>query len=33
MEELFVQVLERFTERITARQRAMYGVEKPFIEK
>jgi AcrR family transcriptional regulator len=33
MEELFVQVLERFTERITARQRAMYGVEQPFIEK
>jgi TetR/AcrR family transcriptional regulator len=33
MEELFVQVLERFTERITARQRAMYGAQMPFIEK
>ncbi len=33
MEELFVQVLERFTERITTRQRAMYGSDMPFIEK
>ena len=33
MEELFVQVLERFTARITTRQRAMYGADLPFIEK
>ena len=33
MEELFVQVLERFTDRITTRQRAMYGADMPFIEK
>lgn len=33
MEELLVRVLERFTERITARQRAMYGADMPFIEK
>jgi hypothetical protein len=33
MEELFVQVLERFTARITTRQRAMYGANMPFIEK
>jgi AcrR family transcriptional regulator len=33
MEELFVRVLERFTARITARQRAMYGADLPFIEK
>jgi len=33
MEELFVQVLERFTERITTRQRAMYTSDKPFLEK
>lgn len=33
MEELFVQVLERFTERLIARQRAMYARPVPFIEK
>jgi Transcriptional regulator len=34
MEELFVQVLERFTERLIERQRAMYAdPEAPFIEK
>ena len=33
MDELFVQVLERFTERLVARQRAMYAADIPFIEK
>jgi len=34
MEELLMQVLERFTERILTRQRAMYAdPEVPFIEK
>src|SRR2546429_1216404 len=33
MEELFVQVLERFTARLIVRQREMYGAEQPFIEK
>src|SRR4051812_17903609 len=33
MDELFVQVLERFTERLVARQREMYATEAPFIEK
>jgi TetR/AcrR family transcriptional regulator len=34
MENLLVRVLERFTERLTARQRAMYAAaEVPFIEK
>jgi len=34
VENLLVQVLERFTERLTARQRAMYAdPEVPFIEK
>lgn len=34
MEELLMQVLERFTERILVRQRAMYAaVGIPFIEK
>jgi AcrR family transcriptional regulator len=33
MEQLFVRVLERFTERLIARQRAMYAAERPFIEK
>ena len=28
-----IRVLERFTERITSRQRAMYGADMPFIEK
>jgi AcrR family transcriptional regulator len=33
MEELFVQVLERFTARLIARQRAMYAADVPFREK
>jgi AcrR family transcriptional regulator len=33
MEELFVQVLERFTTRLIARQREMYGADMTFLEK
>ncbi len=33
MENLLARVLERFTERLIARQRAMYAAELPFIEK
>jgi len=33
MDELFVRVLERFTERLVSRQREMYGSDMPFIEK
>ena len=33
MEEVLVQVGERFTERLTERQRAMYAREVPFLEK
>jgi len=33
MEELFVQVLERFTTRLIARQREMYGAGMSFLEK
>jgi len=33
MENLLVRVLERFTERLIARQRAMYAAESPFLEK
>ena len=33
IDEVFVQVLERFTERLVARQREMYGSDAPFIEK
>jgi AcrR family transcriptional regulator len=33
IDELFVQVLERFTERLIARQREMYETDAPFIEK
>ncbi|WP_168734806.1 TetR/AcrR family transcriptional regulator [Deinococcus sp. KSM4-11] len=33
MEELFLRVLERFTQRLTERQRAMYAAPIPFIEK
>ncbi len=33
MDELFVQVLERFTDRLVARQREMYAADAPFIEK
>lgn len=33
MEELFLQVLERFTKDLIARQRAMYAAPGPYIEK
>jgi AcrR family transcriptional regulator len=33
MEELLLQVLERFSERLLTRQRAMYGAEGSFVEK
>jgi AcrR family transcriptional regulator len=33
MQELLVQVLERFTDRLIKRQREMYAAEIPFIEK
>ena len=33
MENLFVRVLERFTERLIERQREMYAQDRPFIEK
>jgi AcrR family transcriptional regulator len=33
IDELFVQVLERFTDRLIARQREMYGTDLPFIER
>ena len=33
MEELFVRVLERFTSRLVARQRAMYATPAPYLEK
>src|SRR5215210_3010054 len=33
MEELLLEVLERFTARLIARQRAMYQAHVPFIEK
>jgi AcrR family transcriptional regulator len=33
IENLFVRVLERFTERLIERQRHMYGSDTPFIEK
>jgi AcrR family transcriptional regulator len=33
MEHLFLRVLERFTERLIARQRDMYAADLPFIEK
>jgi len=33
MEELFLRVLERFTERLIERQRAMYAAEESFIKK
>lgn len=33
IDELFVQVLERFTERLVARQREMYAADVRFIEK
>jgi AcrR family transcriptional regulator len=33
MEELFLRVLERFTERLIRRQQSMYATDAPFIEK
>ena len=33
IDELFVQVLERFTARLVARQREMYASDAPFLEK
>ena len=33
MEELFLRVLERFTDRLVERHRAMYAADVPFIEK
>lgn len=33
MDELFVQVLQRFTDRLIARQREMYAQDVPFIDK
>ena len=33
MEEVLVEVLERFTARLIERQRALYGGDEPFIEK
>jgi AcrR family transcriptional regulator len=33
MDEVLVQVLERFTARLVARQREMYAADVPFIEK
>jgi TetR/AcrR family transcriptional regulator len=33
MEQLLVQVLERFTERLIVRQRAMYAADVPFLQK
>jgi AcrR family transcriptional regulator len=33
MDNLFLRVLERFTERLIARQREMYGADRPFIDK
>ncbi len=33
MENLLVRVLERFTERLIERQRALYGADLPFVEK
>jgi len=33
MEELLMQVLERFTAQLVARQRAMYGTDAPFLDK
>lgn len=33
VENVLLRVLERFTERLTQRQRAMYAADMPFIEK
>jgi len=33
IDQLFVRVLERFTERLIERQQAMYAEDRPFVEK
>lgn len=33
MEQLFIQVLERFTNQLIGRQRAMYAADAPFLQK
>ena len=33
VEQLLVRVLERFTERLIARQRELYAADEPFVEK
>ena len=33
MEEVFLQVLERYTARLTARQRELYASDAPFVDK
>jgi AcrR family transcriptional regulator len=33
VEQLLVRVLERFTERLIARQRELYAADRPFLEK
>jgi AcrR family transcriptional regulator len=33
MEEVLLQTMERFTQRLIERQRAMYGTEEPFLDK
>jgi AcrR family transcriptional regulator len=33
MEEVLLQTMERFTQRLIERQRAMYGTEAPFLDK
>jgi AcrR family transcriptional regulator len=33
MEEVYFQVLERYTDRLTARQRALYATDEPFLQK
>lgn len=32
LDELFLQVFERFTERLLERQRALYAIEQPFLD-
>src|SRR4249919_3440346 len=33
VDELLIRTLERFTDRVLERQRAMYGTDAPFVEK
>jgi AcrR family transcriptional regulator len=33
MEEVFLQTLERFTDRLIARQQQLYAAERPFVDK